>query len=126
MLVFYVDDDPEDQEIFIEALKTVDPAIDCITANDGKEAYDLLTDYLVILPDIIFLDINMPIMDGLQCLTLLRSDRKIRNIPVIVYSTAGSEDDTKMYQKCGAGYLKKQNNFNDLVEALAEILKATK
>src|ERR1700742_4342006 len=89
-----IDDDTDDRELFSEALATVDPVIVCDQATDGAEALDRLIKREISEPDIIFLDINMPVMNGWQFLTKLKSVEKYRHIPVIVYSTSSNQKDT--------------------------------
>lgn len=67
MVILAVDDDPEDFEFFTEAVMDIDKSIVVLTATNGQQALDLLNN-LIIAPDFIFLDINMPVMDGRKCL----------------------------------------------------------
>jgi CheY-like chemotaxis protein len=66
MQMMIIDDDLDDTDIFCEALKEVDPSVKCLIAKDGEEALNLLNN-LIVLPELIFLDINMPRMDGKTC-----------------------------------------------------------
>ena len=65
---FIVDDDVDDQELFMEAVNEVDKTITCISASNCEEALDSLKSGKVVLPDIIFLDLNMPRLNGKQFL----------------------------------------------------------
>src|SRR5688572_30884496 len=67
MTILYIDDDADDREIFMEAVKTISPEIVCYEACDGVEGLVTLHS-LVIPPDVIFLDVNMPRMNGKQSL----------------------------------------------------------
>ena len=67
MTILYIDDDPDDREFFREAVHYMDPAIMCHTAEDGAKGLRDL-DEMIIMPDFIFLDVNMPIMNGRQFL----------------------------------------------------------
>src|SRR5882757_6709540 len=87
------DDDADDKTLFCEALAEIDPGIVCHTAADGKEALAILSRRQSRKPDIIFLDINMPVMDGWQCLGKLKENSEHRNIPVIMYSTSSYQRD---------------------------------
>ena len=114
MLVLFIDDDPDDFEIFCEALKKIDPEAKCLHSEDGGCAITLLND-LTDLPDYIFLDINMPIMDGWECLKALRNDRKYLDIPVIIYSTSYMRRDVEKAYALGATlFITKPENFNEL------------
>jgi CheY-like chemotaxis protein len=122
MVILYVDDDPEDIEIFMEAIKENDSSIKCLIAQNGKEAMDLLHSDL--LPDFIFLDINMPVINGSAVLTEIRKDSRFKNIPVVMYSTSMSQIDIDEYRQMGANhFLIKHNHFQDLCDALSSILR---
>jgi DNA-binding response OmpR family regulator len=123
MFVLIIDDDTEDRELFLEALKEVDGNIKGISAQDGREAMRLLENELVILPDFIFLDINMPIMNGKECLINLKKHRKLKAIPIVMYSTTSDTNEIKDFYKLGAyDFLIKPSNFRNLVEALESII----
>lgn len=95
-----IDDDTDDRELFSEALAAVDPVIICDQATDGAEAFHLLRKGGS--PDIIFLDINMPVMNGWQFLTKLKSEDAYKDIPVIVYSTSSNVKDRRIADEMGA------------------------
>jgi DNA-binding NtrC family response regulator len=65
---FIVDDDVDDQDLFIEAVNEVDGSIECMSASNWEEAPDLLKNKKIGIPDMIFLDLNMPRLNGKQCL----------------------------------------------------------
>ena len=81
--VLLIDDDPDEHEIFSHALKKYNSKITCVTLN-GLESLFLIN----FLPDIVFLDMNMPQTDGLACLRKLKETSKFKHIPVYMYSTA--------------------------------------
>jgi CheY-like chemotaxis protein len=96
------DDDTDDRELFCEALATVDPVIVCEQATDGAEALGRLLNKEISEPDIIFLDINMPVMNGWQFLTKLKNDDRYKDIPVIMYSTSSNVKDRRTADEMGA------------------------
>jgi CheY-like chemotaxis protein len=109
------DDDADDKTLFCEALSEVDPAIVCYTASDGKEALALLSKDQVKKPNIIFLDINMPIMDGWQCLGKLKENADLKNIPVIMYSTSSYQRDIDLALESGAFcFFTKPSDYREL------------
>ncbi|HMK03787.1 MAG TPA: response regulator [Ferruginibacter sp.] len=119
---FIVDDDPDDQELFIEALQGIDEFCKCITAFDGEEALKKLNDGIP-QPDFIFLDLNMPRMNGKQFLAQIKNNGKTRHIPVIIYSTSSEKKDIQDTTDLGALYfLQKPNRFEELSKALNEII----
>ncbi len=97
-----IDDDTDDRELFCEALATVDPVIVCEQATDGAEALGRLRNKEISEPDIIFLDINMPVMNGWQFLTKLKNDEAYKHIPVIMYSTSSNVKDRRIADEMGA------------------------
>lgn len=97
-----IDDDSDDRELFSEALASVDPVIVCDHATDGAEALKQLAAMEIAMPDIIFLDINMPGMNGWQFLTKLKSEDKYKDIPVIVYTTSSNSKDRLIAGDLGA------------------------
>lgn len=97
-----IDDDSDDRELFSEALASVDPVIVCDQATDGAEALKRLTAREIAAPDIIFLDINMPVMNGWQFLTRLKNEEKYKDIPVIVYTTSSNLKDKMIADDLGA------------------------
>jgi CheY-like chemotaxis protein len=99
---FLVDDDLDDQEIFAMALQQVNASIRCVFANDGIEAMDKLQYEKAFLPDYIFLDLNMPRMDGRQCLIEIRRQPHLRDIPLAIYSTSSDEGFQMEMKKLGA------------------------
>jgi CheY-like chemotaxis protein len=124
MLLFIIDDDREDCELFCEAVLEVDASIRCITAQDGKEAIQVLNGNTRKLPDYIFLDINMPVMNGKETLTEIKKDPRFKRIPVIMYSTTSDTEEIRGYYALGAhDFLIKPHNFKKLVEALDSILR---
>ena len=81
-----VDDDYEDAHLFRETLENVDPDILCYYALHGRDAWDKLESQEIAVPDIIFLDMKMPVMNGREFLEMIRNDERFKSIPVIVYS----------------------------------------
>jgi len=126
MTIFYADDDPEDCELFSEAIRQIDPDTKTIIAKDGREALAYLQN-TPDMPDYIFLDINMPLVDGKRCLIEIKKNFKLKNIPVIMYSTTSDTNEIKEYYKLGAhDFLIKPNNFTSLCDSLESIFNLTK
>ncbi len=123
MTILNVDDDIDDIEVFCEAVRDVDPAIICMVAKSGEEALQILNSDIE-LPQYIFLDINMPKMDGNMCLKEIRKDSRLRKKPVIMYSTSSRNSDIDHYRNFNAEFLLKQNSYQGLVAALKRVLSA--
>ena len=96
------DDDNDDRDLFCEAVISVDAEITCSMAEDGKQALKMLSDTAVSRPDLIFLDINMPVMNGWEVLKSLKSDDRLRDIPVIIYTTSSGENERNKASQLGA------------------------
>lgn len=127
MVVLIADDDHEDCELFHEAIHDIDPQIKCWTARDGRQCLNFLTRELIMPPDYIFLDINMPLMNGRETLIEIKKNTKLRDIPVVMYSTTSDTKEIQGYYQLGAhDFLIKPNNFNKLVEALSSIIISTR
>lgn len=96
-----VDDDPDDQEVFLTALSDVSSSALCLVAADGDRALELLHNEDTI-PDYIFLDLNMPRMNGFEFLAAMKKSKILRDIPVIVYSTTSQSSQIEKVKKLGA------------------------
>ena len=96
-----VDDDPDDQEVFLTALNDVSDTALCLVAPDGDRALELLHNEETI-PDYIFLDLNMPRMNGFEFLTAMKKSKILKDIPVIVYSTTSQPAQIEKVKKLGA------------------------
>ena len=117
-----VDDDVDDHEIFISALESVSPHVFLTTAVNGADALHILLEKSI-SPELIFLDINMPLMNGFQFLAEVRKHEQLRNIPVIMYSTTSSPEAVETARMLGAnGFISKPENFSDLERILEETL----
>lgn len=122
MIILVVDDDIDDLLFFIDALGEIDPRIECITALNGIEALRKL-EVLPVRPDYIFLDLNMPKMNGKQCLKHIKNNPHFQSIPVIIYSTSRLQDDMDEVTSLGAAaFLIKPNKFQQLKAEIAAIL----
>ena len=121
---FIVDDDMDDQELFIEAVNEVDRSIKCLAASNCEEALDMLKTGKISLPDVIFLDLNMPRLNGKQCLAELKKESGLNHIPVIIYSTSSEKRDIEETSRLGAAYfLTKPNKFEELCRAMSYVIE---
>jgi CheY-like chemotaxis protein len=121
--LFIIDDDIEDQEIFIEAVREVSEHIYCSSSTGGEDALSHLEHKLKSLPDLIFLDLNMPKLNGKQVLREIKNIPELKSIPVIMYSTSFAPRDIEEIKQIGAAHhLLKPSRFNDLCVALNTIL----
>ncbi|HEY8897763.1 MAG TPA: response regulator [Niastella sp.] len=112
--IMLIDDDIDDRFMFSRTVKQEKPEIKCITAEGGKEAFDLLNN-MQELPQVIFLDINMPGMSGWEFLQQIKKFERLKNIPVLIYSTSSHDKDIEAAQTSGAiGYCVKPLDFEGL------------
>ena len=122
MTFFLVDDDFDDASLFQATLSDVDPNITFAHAADGQEALDQLLSKSI-RPNLIFLDLNMPRMDGKECLTLIKQEDDLKDIPVIMYTTSQMQSDIDETKSLGAVYyLTKPDKFVELKKAIEFIL----
>ena len=122
MKILLIDDDEDDRDIFKEAVSMAVPGIECLMAKDGEEGMSVLKG-LAVLPDHIFLDINMPRMDGKEFLKQVKAHPVFMKIPVVVYSTSKHKSELGEYFRLGAAnYITKPSEFNLLVTYLRTVL----
>jgi len=126
MKIYLADDDSEDRELFSDALTELPLEMTLKTFQNGVELMaDLFSDEL--LPETIFLDLKMPMMDGFECLSDIKSEVRFQNIDVIIYSTLMNEWEVGKLQEMGAnGFLQKPTSFNQLKTILYQCLETIK
>jgi CheY-like chemotaxis protein len=118
-----VDDDNDDSDLIFEVLKEVNSEVRYTYAMDGPEAFDMLGNGYV--PDIIFLDINMPGMNGWQCLTKLKANEQYRHMPVVMYSTSSYQHEIDKAFELGAlAFFTKPNHYFLLKKNMKIIIDA--
>lgn len=112
----------DDTYLFGEVLAEVDPNIQFETANNGQEALEHLMKDDHPLPDIIFMDLNMPRMDGKQCLFEIKQNEKLQHIPVMMYTTSSHSTDIEQSMQLGAiCFITKPSDFKELKNILSII-----
>jgi len=117
-IILLADDDRDDTEMFCEALSKIDKSLICYNTVNGSELLKKLNE-IAVKPDLIFLDLNMPVMNGWQCMRKLKEDDHYKDIPVIMISTSSHQKEMDMAPEMGAlCYFVKPNNFNELVQVL--------
>jgi DNA-binding NtrC family response regulator len=121
--ILLIDDDTDDQELFGMALSKINPTLNCFYANDGILALKKLSTDSAFTPDIIFIDINMPKMDGMECLQELKQIVRLKQAPIYMYSTTGDTEMIAESKKLGAtDFIQKQINMEDLETLLVDTL----
>lgn len=118
------DDDKDEFYILQEA---AEKACKNLKVSYAANWIELLRSILKTLPDILFLDLNMPVKNGLECLQQLREERKYDNLPIIIYSTATSRSDIDKAYKNGANYfVVKPNAIEDISNMIKKICSLDK
>jgi len=121
--ILLADDDEDDRDFFRDALDEL--KINTVTTfvNDGSQLMQYLEQPDVVLPHIIFLDLNMPLMSGMECLKEIRSNEKLRHLSVAIYSTSASDEHIEETFVKGANvYIRKPNDFTTLKKVLQEVI----
>jgi CheY-like chemotaxis protein len=99
---FLIDDDLDDQEIFLIAIEQFDASILCDFANDGAKAIEKLKADEVNVPNCIFIDLNMPRMNGIECLEEIRKMDHLKDVPVCMFSTSADPTSVATAKALGA------------------------
>ena len=121
--IIIAEDDLDDVELFIRAIWEISLSVSIDVVRDGMELLDRLNDEDKTLPDIIFLDLNMPILDGFDSLKLIRKNKKFDHIPITIFTTSNRDTDIKNVYSGGADfYIQKPNSYKDLFEIFKDQL----
>jgi CheY-like chemotaxis protein len=120
--IILAEDDKEDQELFIDALEAAEVPSEVITVENGQELVDTLKDKSEPNPDIIFIDIDMPVKAGIKALEEIKSDDALKDIPAVMVSTWNHPSDVEESLKKGADlYIQKPNSFAGFVRILKKV-----
>jgi CheY-like chemotaxis protein len=122
MTLMLVDDDQDDIDLFSEAIREIDSSIVLLTALNGEDALKILESDIFEKPDLVFLDLNMPVMNGLDCLRAIKTRLKVP-IPVTIYTTSQNPADHYRCLELGADFLSKPHNFATLTNVLKQKLQ---
>lgn len=123
--VLLADDDADDRLFFKEAMEEINTDTRVSFVNDGSQLSYYLNQLDIRLPDILFIDINMPVKNGMDCLKEIRSNDRFKDVFIVIYSTSGSDNDMKKAYEYGANvYLKKASNFTELKNSLSVVLNS--
>lgn len=117
------DDDEDDRLFFNDAFEELKITTKVKTFNDGVYLMDYLNSENPVLPNVLFLDLNMPRKSGMECLKELKLNPKFHDIAIAIYSTSASEEDIEKTFVMGANiYIKKPNDFKTLKKVLSEVV----
>lgn len=123
LFILLADDDEDDRLFFKDAIEELKVRTVVTTVHDGVQLMEYLNTPDVQLPDVVFLDLNMPRKDGMECLKEIRSDSRLKSLSIAIYSTSSSEEDIEETFVRGANiYIKKPNDFAALKKILSEVI----
>ncbi len=122
IFVLLADDDSDDRELFEEAITEINTSIQVLTVEDGLQLMKVLNEKNSPLPDILFLDLNMPGKSGKECLKEIKNDARLKEVPVIIYSTSAHNKDINETHAFGANlYIRKPNTFPGLINVIKKV-----
>ena len=111
--ILVVDDDEDDREVFLEVVSELNSSIISDTAINGADGLQKLASFES-LPNLIFLDLNMPIMSGTEFLEKIKNIERLKNIPIVIFSTSSDEWAIKQVRALGAtDFITKPDKFKD-------------
>lgn len=120
--IIIADDDSDDRLLFTEAISEINTTIQIQSVDGGLQLMQMLTAADAALPDIIFLDLNMPGKNGKECLKEIKTNHRLKDLPVIIYSTSANTKDINDARTSGANlYIRKPNTFTGLIEVISKV-----
>jgi CheY-like chemotaxis protein len=121
--ILLADDDTDDCIFFKEALEELIISTDLTTVHDGEQLMELLMDEENELPHILFLDLNMPRKNGFECLSEIKQNVKLKDVPVVIFSTSFEQEVVNRLYKNGAQYfIRKPSVFLQFKEIILHAL----
>lgn len=121
--IILADDDEDDRLFFTDAFDELKINTRVKTFKDGIYLMDYLNGDDITLPNVLFLDLNMPRKSGLECLNDIKKNPKFNDIAIAIYSTSASEEDIEKTFVMGANiYIKKPSDFKTLKKVLSEVV----
>jgi CheY-like chemotaxis protein len=121
--ILLVDDDIDDIYFFDIALKELPVSTHLTIVNDGEQLMNYLSENLEHLPDILFLDLNMPRKNGFECLEEIRLIEKLKQLPIIIFSTSFEQGVVNILYKNGAQYfIRKPSDFSQFKKLIHQSL----
>ncbi len=121
--IILADDDEDDRLFFTDAFDELKMKTKVQTFNDGVELMNYLMTENAVLPHVLFLDLNMPKKNGIECLHEIKANKRFDDIAIAIYSTSSSEEHIEETFVNGANiYIKKPNDFNTLKKVLSDVV----
>lgn len=121
--ILLIDDDDDDQEIFLTAIQEISDTVQYTYINSGREALQKLSSG-ELTPEVIFLDLNMPLMSGQEFLFQIKKKETLSQIPVIIFSTSSDPSTVELTKDLGAyDFITKPGDFDQLVDLLKPLIR---
>jgi CheY-like chemotaxis protein len=121
--ILLADDDTDDCIFFKEALEELLLSTHLTTVNDGEQLMQLLNNETTELPHILFLDLNMPRKNGFECLSEIKLNEKLKQLPIIMFSTSFEQEVVNLLYKNGAQYfIRKPSEFSQFKKIIQQSL----
>ena len=121
--ILLADDDMDDCSFFKDALASIPLLTTLHIVNNGEELMEYLSMNTAQLPDLLFLDINMPRKNGIECLSEIKNDNSLKLLPVVMFSTSNTQDKIAVVFKTGADvYIHKPCDFGQLKQVILHAL----
>jgi DNA-binding response OmpR family regulator len=120
--ILIIDDDNDDSDFLRDAIQQISPRTNCTIASSSDEALKGLQTKTISRPDLIFLDLNMPRINGMQCLRELKATASLTEIPVVIYTTSKSHDQNVESLRLGAShFITKPSAFRHLCQIITDV-----
>lgn len=121
--IILADDDEDDRLFFTDAFDELKINTKVNTFNDGVELMNYLNQPEAILPNVLFLDLNMPRKNGIECLDEIKNNERFNDIAIAIFSTSSSEEHIEETFVRGANiYIKKPSDFTTLKKVLSDVV----
>ena len=118
--ILLVDDDQEEYEFITSAFENLTVNAEVVQVQDCSDVAETIRSHN---PDMVFIDINMPSINGIDCLKSVRADSRFENLPIIIYSTSNNVSDIQdSFNHKANLYVVKPNTFNKLTASLQKVL----
>jgi len=121
--IVLADDDDDDCDLFKEALDELLVVPQLTIAKDGQQLMNVLLQNDLTMPDMLFLDVNMPLKNGIECLQDIRETEKLKRLPVVIFSTSAQQWALeRVYELRASIYVLKPNSFLKLKDVIRNVL----
>ena len=121
-IILYAEDDFDDYDAIKEALEQLTRNFTLVHVKNGQEAVQYLKKNGE-APDLLVLDLNMPIMDGKEVLVWAKEEGGLKDVPVMIFTTSSREEDIKLCQKYHCTFFRKPTLYRDLLHIVQTMIQ---